>query len=282
MAQITYADKTALYQNADVAAENKVRDIDMNEIKQVVNDNETKILLDVTDTAPAECSTGDMYFDTTDDLIYTATATDTWGSTGVAPTSNTLYVVLTTQTSYMYDGNTLISVGGGGGGIAVYPDEPEEDTKLYIEEEDLDFQGLEIANEYTIGDNVAYSVDYSNSAFGGTILWTNPSPTSAFAGQVVQVDLSDCDMYEILFMTSKEDTNCQSSGKIPKTFTTILNYSIGNASNGPYNMYRNISAISNTSITFTDSQVAYASTRTVSGDNCIPLYIIGYKTGLFN
>lgn len=147
MAQITYADKTALYQNADVAAENKVRDVDMNEIKQVVNDNETKILLDVTDTAPAECSTGDMYFDTTDNLIYTATATDTWGSTGVAPTENTIYVVLTTQTSYMYDGNTLVSVGGGSGSselIMVDPDVATADTKLYIESTDLDGQYLPV------------------------------------------------------------------------------------------------------------------------------------------
>lgn len=147
MAQITYADKTALYQNADVAAENKVRDVDMNEIKQVVNDNETKILLDVTDTAPAECSTGDMYFDTTDNLIYTATATDTWGTTGVAPTENTIYVVIDTQTSYIYNGVTLVSVGGGAGGIVVAPDIPTEDTQLYIESTDLDGQYLPVEED---------------------------------------------------------------------------------------------------------------------------------------
>lgn len=147
MAQITYADKTALYENQDIAAENKVRDVDMNEIKQVVNDNETKILLDVTDTAPAECSTGDMYFNTTDNLIYTATATDTWSSTGVAPTENTIYVVLTTQTSYMYDGNTLVSVGGGAGGIVVAPDIPTQDTQLYIESTDLDGQYLPVEED---------------------------------------------------------------------------------------------------------------------------------------
>ena len=139
MAQITYANKVALNDNPNINAINKVRDVDMNELKEVINENETKILLAVTDTAPAECSTGDMYYNTTDELIYTATATDTWSSTGVAPTENTLYVVLTTQTSYMYDGTTLVSVGGGGGGgIAVAPDEPDEDTKLYIESMDLD------------------------------------------------------------------------------------------------------------------------------------------------
>lgn len=165
MAQITYANKVALNENPNINAINKVRDVDMNELKEVINENETKILLAVTDTEPAECSTGDMYYNTTDELIYTATATDTWSSTGVAPTENTLYVVLTTQTSYMYDGNTLVSIGGGTGSsdiVMVDPDTPTADTKLYIESTDLDFQGLEISNEYTTGDNVAYSADYVN------------------------------------------------------------------------------------------------------------------------
>ena len=116
MAQITYANKVALNENASVPAINKVRDADMNEIKQVINQNETKILLAVSDTAPSECSTGDVYFNTTTNLLYTATATDTWGTTGVAPTSNTIYLELTNQTAYAYNGTTLVSVGGGASG----------------------------------------------------------------------------------------------------------------------------------------------------------------------
>lgn len=40
MAKITYANKVALNENANVDPINKVRDIDMNEIKQVVNQND--------------------------------------------------------------------------------------------------------------------------------------------------------------------------------------------------------------------------------------------------
>ena len=141
MAQITYENKVALNQNPNVQAINKVQDTDMNEIKNVVNSNETKVLLAVTDTAPAQCSTGDMYYDTTDDLIYTATGTNTWGSTGVAPTENTIYVVYDTQTAYAYNGTTLVSIGGGTGSsdiVMVDPDTPTADTKLYIESMDLD------------------------------------------------------------------------------------------------------------------------------------------------
>ena len=57
-----------------------------------------------------------------------------------------------------------ISPGGGGSSeiIQVYPDEPTEDTKLYIESTDLDFQGLPISSETTTGDNVTYSANYIN------------------------------------------------------------------------------------------------------------------------
>ena len=43
MAQITYADKVALNTNSQVADINKVNDSDMNEIKSVVNQNDTNV-----------------------------------------------------------------------------------------------------------------------------------------------------------------------------------------------------------------------------------------------
>lgn len=112
MSKITYEDKAALNQNSNIPDINKVNDTDMNMIKNVVNNNETKYLLAVVNTAPATCDTGDIYFNTTDNLIYTATATNTWGSTGVAPTKNTIYVLLSTNSIYAYNGATLVSIGG--------------------------------------------------------------------------------------------------------------------------------------------------------------------------
>lgn len=43
MGKINYNDKQFLYQNADIPAENKINDVDMNEIKQVVNENDDKV-----------------------------------------------------------------------------------------------------------------------------------------------------------------------------------------------------------------------------------------------
>ena len=43
MGKITYADKETLYTNADIPANKKVQSSDMNEIKQVVNENDNKV-----------------------------------------------------------------------------------------------------------------------------------------------------------------------------------------------------------------------------------------------
>lgn len=76
-------------------------------------------LIAVTGAAPSECVEGDKYYNTATGLIYTATGTNTWGETGETPIENIFYIVLDEQTTYTYDGNDLISVGGGssaGGG----------------------------------------------------------------------------------------------------------------------------------------------------------------------
>lgn len=53
MAQITYTNKVALNENPEIAAINKVSDDDMNEIKQVVNDNYNNTI-QITDTQPSD------------------------------------------------------------------------------------------------------------------------------------------------------------------------------------------------------------------------------------
>lgn len=163
MAKITYENKVALNQNSSIPDINKVNDTDMNMIKNVVNNNETKVLLAVSSSAPATCDTGDIYFNTTDNLIYTATATNTWGATGVAPTQNTIYIEFTNQTLYAYDGTTLVSVGGGSGSeIVVGDEEPTEDTKMIIDTDAFDPQYSDITDEYSEANNKAYSCDYIN------------------------------------------------------------------------------------------------------------------------
>lgn len=110
MSKINYENKVAINIDPSIPDINKCKADDMNEIKQVVNENETKELLAISNIAPNECSTGDMYFNTSSKKIFTATATNTWGATGETPTDSTLYI--NDGKIYTYDGDTLVNVGG--------------------------------------------------------------------------------------------------------------------------------------------------------------------------
>lgn len=118
----------------DTAISNAVTDINNLEIDKI--EQSAIELLEVTDTAPEHCSEGDMYYNTTTNYIYTATGTDTWGTTGELPSSDYLYIDLANQQLYYYDGTNFTSYGGGGGSTEVYiqDTEPtEEDWKIWID-----------------------------------------------------------------------------------------------------------------------------------------------------
>jgi len=69
-------------------------------------------LIAITNIEPSECNEGDKYFNTSDNLIYTATDTDTWSETGTTPISDKTYVLVTDNTTYAYLNGTLEQIGG--------------------------------------------------------------------------------------------------------------------------------------------------------------------------
>ena len=73
-------------------------------------------LLTVSSIVPTECNIGDKYYNITTSKIYTATATNTWGTEGENPTSLYLYVDLEHKELYYFNGTTFVSYGGGSGG----------------------------------------------------------------------------------------------------------------------------------------------------------------------
>lgn len=87
----------------------------LNQMDKGIYDLQNVELIAVTGTVPTECTKGEKYFNNLDNLIYTATDTNKWGETGEEPLRGILYVVISSQTSYYYDGTTLISIGGGSG-----------------------------------------------------------------------------------------------------------------------------------------------------------------------
>ena len=173
--------------------------------------------------------------------------------------------------TYMDYGNERIQTGGNADTMIYVGDEEptDEDIKLWIDTPTSETKASEIVTEYTESDKVGYCTNYING-LNGKILWTNPNPTSSFASQTITLSSDDYDMLEIIYMTF--NTNNQvSSVKILKGYNT-----------------RVITSLSNGTVYTRDytynSDTSYTIGNTTSGNdsNLYPIYIIGYKTGLFS
>lgn len=167
MAKILFENKEDVYVDSSIPDINKVKADDMNNIKEAVNTNENKILLAISDTAPSTCATGDLYYNTTSKKIFEATGTNTWGTTGTNPTSNTIYILFDTKTTYSYDGTDLVSVGGGGAEISVSTTEPtgdeDDSVKIWINPNEAPSGSLNpISNTYGVAQDKGYSQEYLN------------------------------------------------------------------------------------------------------------------------
>ena len=70
-------------------------------------------LVAVSETAPASCAAGDMYFNSgsTNKKIYTATAANTWGTTGVEPEKSKIYVNIADNKTYRWSGTVMTEIG---------------------------------------------------------------------------------------------------------------------------------------------------------------------------
>ena len=66
----------------------------------------------ITGTAPTTCAVGDMYFNSTSGnlKIYTATATNTWGTTGATPEVGKIYVNLADSKIYRWSGSAMVEI----------------------------------------------------------------------------------------------------------------------------------------------------------------------------
>jgi len=120
------------------------------------------------------------------------------------------------------------------------------------------------------------------SGIQGTLLWTNSSPTNNFTPQTITLSSSNYDMLEIYYYDWKTGKNCQSV-RVPKGEQGLLLAMIQNNGNA-YAGLRGYVPNSDTQLYFgsaisiiNDSQIAVGD----KNDWCIPLYIVGYKTGLF-
>lgn len=68
-------------------------------------------LIEMTASSPASCVTEDLYFNTTDSKIYTATGVNTWGTVGVTPEKSKIYVDLLNSSTYRWGGTEMVPTG---------------------------------------------------------------------------------------------------------------------------------------------------------------------------
>lgn len=89
-------------------------------------------LIAISSIAPSTCAKDDKYYNSTSKKIFTATATNTWGSTGTTPIEDTSYWLISENGNYAWDGTDLVSIGGGKAEVVISDTEPD-DGKLWID-----------------------------------------------------------------------------------------------------------------------------------------------------
>ena len=87
-------------------------------------------LVTISDTAPGSATTGDTYYNTTDNKVYTATADNTWDN-GITPRYDGFYINTTDNTLFYYNGTALVGAGGSQTSINVKNEETTSETDVY-------------------------------------------------------------------------------------------------------------------------------------------------------
>lgn len=191
----------------------------------------------------------------------------------------------------LYDtstGETYIDVGsqristGSGNAIHIGSDTPTNPaTQIWVDpNEPLQLIGTEVTNSMEgTESNKAPSVqavkNYINSR--AQILWTNPNPTQEISETTnISLASSDYDMIEIYYVQETNKQDLMYSIKILKGKSTRMRISTTDGAN----IYRGMTYLSNTSyrIDLPYSDVSLPNINSL----VIPVYIIGYKTGILN
>lgn len=114
----------------------------------------------------------------------------------------------------------------------------------------------------------------------GTLLWTNENPTSAMStGTTINLSSSDYDILEIFYITHVSNERNIKSIRALKGFNIDLE--VINEAGTPYT--RKLTRTNDTSYSAAGgyTYTSYGGGKTLTTNVCIPLYVIGYNTGLF-
>lgn len=155
-----------------------------NHMEKGIANSQNIELIALSEQAPGECQKDNKYYNTIDKLIYTAIEDNTWSEEGETPLQGVFYLLLNEQSSYYFDGTTMISVGGGKGNADLYIQEekPEGDGNcIWINpEEPLNNIGTEVTNSLDGNEeNMSPSVKAVNEKINGRILYEGEGTNGA-------------------------------------------------------------------------------------------------------
>lgn len=198
-------------------------------------------LVTISDTPPGTATTGDMYYNTTDNKVYTATAENTWDG-GKTPRYDGFYINIETNLMYYYNGTSLIKSGG-------------------------DIAPI-VKNEETTSETDVYSCNYINNM--RKVLWTNSNPSQEMGDNVI-INLSSNDYDELEWVCAYSTSNSNNFSASCLKGNSIL-ISIASYTDGVL-LRRIIDRVSDTQY---KTQVAKRATADTSA-HVIPVKVIGIK-----
>jgi hypothetical protein len=138
-----------------------------------------------------------------------------------------------------------------------------------------------VVNQTNSSTEDSYSCNYANEHYEGKILWTNPNPTSSMAGNTeINLSSSDYDVLEVFYKVRHINEPVSST-------KTLKGYSIGLCGGGYYadGIATYTRTIGRTDDTHFNSGEAFGVNKSsdfTNNDMLIPIYIVGYKTNIFN
>lgn len=110
----------------------------------------------------------------------------------------------------------------------------------------------------------------------GKILWTNPNPTVSFSSQTITLSTNDYDMYEIIYYSSITQAGQMATGKIKKGENLYLTQTYYDTQVRV--RQREVNYSSDLSLNVQEAK----NNGSTQNTDLIPIYVIGYKTGLFD
>ena len=115
----------------------------------------------------------------------------------------------------------------------------------------------------------------------GKILWKNISPSTSMSEMSISLLDDDYDFLEVVVIYSINNQKSTNSCRFPKGQNGAME--VITISGTPTLAMREMQYISDTSYSLTNGKIYQLGGSVTNNSNaCIPLYIIGYKTGLFS